>query len=236
MLTLKLATDTYIVVIQFGAIAAVALLYWGQLRAMVRGLAGRDPAGRRLLVNVMIAFVPAAGLGYLTHDWIDEHLYSVDTVIFTLIAGALLMFYAEYWYGRKLLTGTRVERTELSVLGAAWVGLLQCAALVPGTSRPMMTIIGGYFGGLDPRRAAEFSFILGFVTLTVASIYKSLKGGTAMIDVYGWPHLILGGVVAALTAAACVRLMVILLMRYGLAIFAWYRLVLAGALMAYFHG
>lgn len=235
LLTLKLATDTYIVVIQFGAIAAVVLLYRGHLLAMARGLAGRDPAGLRLFIAVMVAFVPSAGLGFLIHDWIDERLYSVDTVIVTLIAGALLMFYAEYWYGKQLLTGRRIERKELSLIGAAWVGLLQCAALVPGTSRPMMTIVAGYFAGLDPRRAAEFSFILGFVTLTAASLYKSLKGGAAMIEVFGWTHVILGGVIAAATAAACLRLLVICLMRYGLALFAWYRLVLAGALWAYFH-
>lgn len=235
LLTLKLATDTYIVVIQFGAIAAVALLYWSQLLAMVKGALGRDPAGLRLLINVIIAFVPSAALGFLIHDWIDERLYSVDTVIVTLIAGALLMFYAEYWYGKSLIAGTRVERPELTVLGAVGVGILQCAALLPGTSRPMMTIVGGYFGGLDPRRSAEFSFILGFVTLTAASLYKSLKGGGAMIDVFGWPHVLLGGVVAAVTAAACLRLLIILLMRYGLAFFAWYRLILAGALAAYFY-
>ena len=202
LLTTKLATDTYIVVIQFGAIAAIALLYWSQLVSMVRGLLGRDPAGRRLLINIMIAFVPAAGIGFLAHDWIDENLFSVKTVIVAQVAGALLMFYAEYWYGKNLLAGTRVERSEISPLGAAGVGLLQCAALCPGTSRSMMTIVGGYFAGLDPRRSAEFSFILGFVTLTAASFYKSLSGGPAMIEVFGWPHVLLGGIVAAVTAAA----------------------------------
>jgi undecaprenyl-diphosphatase len=235
LLTMKLAADTYIVVIQFGAIAAVALLYWAQLISMVRGLFGRDPAGLRLLINVMIAFVPAAGIGFLAHDWIDEHWFSVETVIFAQVAGALLMFYAEYWYGKKILSGTRVERTELTPLGAASVGILQCAALCPGTSRSMMTIVGGYFAGLDPRRAAEFSFILGFVTLTAASIYKSFKGGSAMIQVFGWPHVLLGGAVAAVTAAVCVRFLVHWLMRHGLAVFAWYRLALAGVLAAYFY-
>lgn len=235
MLTLKQATDTYIVVIQFGAIAAVALLYWGQLLSMLRGLFGRDPAGLRLLVNVMIAFVPAAGIGFLAHDWIDEHLFSIPTVIVAQIAGAFVMFYAEYWYGKQVLAGTRVEKEEISPVGAFGVGLLQCTALCPGTSRSMMTIVGGYFAGLDPRRAAEFSFILGFVTLTAASIYKSMKGGNAMIAVFGWSHVILGGVVAAITAAVCVRFLVHWLMRHGLAVFAWYRLVVAAGLYLYFY-
>ncbi len=235
MLTLKQATDTYIVVIQFGAIAAVALLYWSQLYSMWRGLLGRDPAGLRLLINVMIAFVPAAGIGFLAHDWIDAHLFSIRTVIVAQIVGAFVMFYAEYWYGKNLMAGTRVEKEEISPAGAFGVGLLQCAALVPGTSRSMMTIVGGYFAGLDPRRAAEFSFILGFVTLTAASIYKSMKGGSVMIAVFGWSHVILGAVVAAVTAAVCVRFLVHWLMRHGLAVFAWYRLVVAAGLIAYFY-
>jgi undecaprenyl-diphosphatase len=235
LLTMKLASSTYVVVIQFGAIAAVALLYWGRLISMARGLLGRDPAGLRLLVNVLVAFVPAAGIGFLAHDWIDEYLFSVKTVIVAQVAGALLMFYAEYWYGKNLMAGTRIEREEISIVGAAGVGLMQCAALIPGTSRSMMTIVGGYFSGLDPRKAAEFSFILGFVTLSAASVYKSLKGGTAMIQVFGWQNVILGGVVATITAAICVRFLVTWLMRYGLAMFAWYRLALAGVLTWYFY-
>lgn len=235
LLSIKLAADTYVVVIQFGAIAAVALMYWPQLMSMAWGLMGRDPVGLRLFINVMIAFVPAAGLGFLVRDWIDENLFFVETVITTQVLGALLMFYAEYWYGKHLLAGTRIERTELSPAGAMGVGVMQCAALCPGTSRSMMTIVGGYFAGLDPRRAAEFSFILGFVTLTAASIYKSFRGGAAMIQVFGWSHVILGAVVAAATAALCVRFLVHWLMRYGLAMFAWYRLVMAAVLAAYFY-
>ena len=235
MLTLKQATDTYIVVIQFGAIAAVALLYWSQLWSMWRGLIGRDPTGLRLLVNVAIAFVPAAGIGFLAHDWIDENLFSIPTVIVAQVLGAFVMFYAEYWYGKNLLAGTRVEKEEISPAGALGVGLMQCAALIPGTSRSMMTIVGGYFAGLDPRRAAEFSFILGFVTLTAASIYKSMKGGSVMIAVFGWSHVILGAVVAAITAAICVRFLVHWLMRHGLSVFAWYRLAVAFGLLAYFY-
>lgn len=235
LLTLKLAADTYIVIIQFGAIAAVALLYWNQLVSMLFGLLGRDPAGRRLLINVMIAFVPAAGIGFLASKWIEQHLFSVGTVIAAQVGGALLMFYAEWWYRRKVKAGQAAAVVELTPSGALNIGLLQCVAMCPGTSRSMMTIVGGYFSGLDPRRAAEFSFILGFVTLTAASIYKSLKGGAAMIQVFGWPNIVLGAVVAAVTAAICVRFLVHWLTRHGLGVFAWYRLVLAAALAAYFY-
>jgi undecaprenyl-diphosphatase len=242
-LTLKLAADTYTVVIQFGAIAAVALLYWSQFMAMLRGLLGRDPAGLRLLINVLIAFVPAAALGFLAHDWIDEHLFSVGAVIIAQVAGAFLMFYAERWrHQRAAIYATTSPPLavhpplhDLTVGGAATIGLLQCAALWPGTSRSMMTIVGGYFVGLDPKRSAEFSFLLGFVTLTAASAYKSLKSGAAMIQVFGVPHVVLGGVVAAVTAAICVRFLVHWLTRHGLGIFAWYRLIVAAVLAAVFY-
>ncbi|HVS53651.1 MAG TPA: undecaprenyl-diphosphate phosphatase [Opitutaceae bacterium] len=236
-LTLKLAADTYNVVIQFGAIAAVALLYWPQLLAMLRGLFGRDPAGQRLLVNVLIAFVPAAVVGLLAHDWIDRHLFSIGAVIFAQVAGALLMFYAEAWRrGRAAAKGAGAESgADLTPKSAAGIGAWQVLALWPGTSRSMTTIVGGYFAGLEPRRAAEFSFILGFVTLSAATLFKSYKSGAAMIQVFGWSHVLLGCVVAAITAAVCVRFLVRWLTRHGLGIFGWYRIAVAVALGWYFY-
>lgn len=235
-LTLKLAADTYNVVLQFGAIAAVALLYWTPLWSMARGLLGLDPAGRRLFVHVMIAFLPAAVVGFLAHDWIDRHLFSVGAVIVAQVLGAGLMFYAEAWRRRRVAAAPATEtETPLTAKSALLIGGLQCVAMWPGTSRSMMTIVGGYFAGLNPRRAAEFSFLLGFVTLSAASCYKAIKSGGAVIQVFGWSHALLGGVVAAVTAALCVRFLVHWLTRHGLAVFAWYRLVLAAVLGAVFY-
>lgn len=237
-LTLKLAADTYTVVIQFGAIAAVALLYWKQLISMLMGLLGRDPDGRRLLMNVMIAFLPAAVIGFLAHDWIDENLFSVKAVIIAQVAGAILMLYAEFWRRRRTKNAPAsvpVELEQLTPRAALGIGALQCLALWPGTSRSMTTIVGGYFAGLDPRRSAEFSFLLGFVTLSAASVYKSYKSGPAMIQVFGWPHVVLGAVVAAITAALCVRFLVTWLSRHGLTMFAYYRLATAVVLAVVFH-
>ena len=235
LLTLNLAADTYIVVIQFGAIAAVAIACWSQLLSMFHGLLGRDPAGRRLLINLIIAFLPAAVIGLAVHDWIDENLFSVGAVIFAQIAGALLMFYVEAWYGRRYLQGILPDRQELTPLSAAGIGLLQCVAIWPGTSRPMMAIVGGYFAGLDPRRSAEFSFLLGFVTLSAACIFKTYKNGASMIQVFGVPHVALGAGVAAIVAAVCVRYFANLLVRHGLNFFAWYRIALAGALALHYY-
>jgi undecaprenyl-diphosphatase len=195
---------------------------------MLRGLLGLDPAGRRLLINLLIAFLPAAGLGFLLHGWIDAHLFSIPAVIIALVAGAGLMFFAESW--RQKHANRTALPAELTPKQAAGIGALQCLALWPGTSRSMTTIVGGYFAGLDPRRAAEFSFLLGFVTLTAATVYKSYKGGAAMIQVFGWSNVLLGAAVAAVTAALSVRFLVGWLTRHGLAAFAWYRLALALAL------
>jgi undecaprenyl-diphosphatase len=183
LLTLNLAMQSYIVVIQFGAIAAVVPICWSQLMSMWRGLRGRDAPGLRLLKYVMIAFLPAAFIGLLVHDWIDENLYSVKAVIFALVAGALLMFYAERWRRRR---EEFRDITELGSFRAAGVGFLQCLAMWPGTSRPMMTIVGGYFAGLKPGPAAGFSFLLGFVTLTAASVFKGCQSGAFIIEVFGW--------------------------------------------------
>jgi undecaprenyl-diphosphatase len=233
-LTVKLAADTYNVVIQFGAIAAVALLYWAPLWSMVRGLFGRDPAGLRLLTHVIIAFVPAAALGFLLHDWIDENLFSVGAVIVAQVAGAGLMFFAEAWRKRNH-SPDGTAQNELTPKSAAGVGALQCLALWPGTSRSMTTIVGGYFAGLDPRRAAEFSFILGFVTLSAATLYKSYRSGAAMIQVFGWSHVLLGCIVATVVAAVCVRFLVRWLTRHGLGVFAWYRIAVAVVLAVMFY-
>lgn len=229
-LTLKLAADTYTVVIQFGAIAAVALLYWSQFVSMLRGLFGRDPAGLRLLINVLIAFLPAAVIGFLAHDWIDANLFSVKAVIIAQIVGAMLMLAVEAWRRRNGDKPASQSLADLTPAKAATIGALQCFAMWPGTSRSMMTIVGGYFVGMDPRRSAEFSFLLGFVTLTAASVYKGYKSGAAMIQVFGVPHVALGAIVAAVTAALCVRFLVHWLTRHGLGIFAWYRILVAGAL------
>lgn len=235
-LTLKLAADTYTVVIQFGAIAAVALLYWTPLMSMLRGLLGRDPAGLRLFINIMIAFIPTVIVGLLAHDWINHHLFSVGAVIIAQVAGAVLMLYAEFWRRRRaVLTPARSDFADLTPRAAAGIGALQCVAMWPGTSRSMTTIVGGYFAGLDARRAAEFSFLLGFVTLTAAAVFKSYKSGAAMIQVFGWSQVLLGAVVAAVTAAVCVKFLVHWLTRHGLAAFAYYRLALAAALAVVFY-
>lgn len=232
-LTLKLAADTYSVVIQFGAILAVGLLYWPQLLGICLGLLGKDPSGLRLLRNLVVAFIPAAVTGLLLNHWIDQHLFSIAAVVAAQISGAVLMIAAEQWRKNSATSASAIlNPADLPVQRALGIGLMQCLALWPGTSRSMTTIVGGYFSGLPPARAAEFSFLLGFVTLTAATVYKGHQSGLAMVAVFGWPHVLLGILVATVSAAAAVKFLVSYLSRHGLTVFAWYRLAVAAVLSA----
>lgn len=225
-LTLKLAADTFVVVIQFGAIAAVAFLYWRQVKKMALGLVGKDPAGLIMARNLLIAFLPAAILGLALNAWI-ESLFSVAAVITAQVSGAILMILAERWRKKQTTARTEREVSEISGPEAFGVGCLQCLALWPGMSRSMTTMVGGYFIGLNPKRSAEFSFLLGLITLTAATVYKSYKSGAAMLHVFGFSHILLGCIIAALTAIVAVRFLVNYLASHGLFGFAVYRILLA---------
>ncbi len=232
-LTLKLAADTYAVVIQVGAIAAVVLLYWEQFIKMLLGLFGRNSAGARLLRNVLLAFLPVATLGFFLHDLIDRYLFSIGAVVVALVAGAFLMLWAERWRRANAGIGfSKNDPADMTPQKALGIGLVQCLALWPGTSRSMVTIVGGYLAGLSPVKAAEFSFLVGLPTLAGAAVYKSFRSGPAMIEVFGWSNVLLGGLVAAISAAVAVRFLVGFLARNGLAVFAFYRLILAAVLTA----
>ncbi len=233
-LTLKLAADTYIVVMQVGAILAVILLYYSRLHRILLGVFGRDRAGLLLLRNLICAFVPVAVIGLLAVNWIETHLFSIGTVIVALIAGSFLMLYAE----RRRSLGSPPETKDLADLTipqALSIGFMQCLALFPGMSRSMVTIVGGYFAGLSPARAAEFSFLIGLPVLAGAAVVKGFRSGPAMVEVFGWGNMLLGMGVAMVSAAAAIKFLVAFLSRKGLGAFAVYRLILAVVLAGIFY-
>lgn len=235
-LTVKQAADTYAVVIQVGAISAVMFLYWQQLFMMLGGLLGRSSAGLRLLRNVCYAVLPAAVIGLLLHDLIEQYLFSIWAVIAAQVAGAILMLWAERW--RQSNTGigrAKGDGADLPPRKAVGIGFAQCLAMWPGTSRSMVTIVAGYLAGLAPAKAAEFSFVVGLPTLAGAALLKGVKSGPAMIEVFGWGNVLLGTAVAGISALIAVKFFVHIISRYGLAFFAWYRLVLALVLVIYFY-
>ncbi|TAG32464.1 MAG: undecaprenyl-diphosphate phosphatase [Verrucomicrobia bacterium] len=249
----KQATDAFIVIIQIGAIAAVAILYWRRVTCILAGLIGRDAQGLRLAMNVLVACIPAAVLGLAFGDLIDEHLFSIPSVAFALVAGAFLMFWVEH--RRKIALGTvasaktspetnaaasaakgfasgQVTLETLTWRQALVIGGMQCLALWPGTSRSMVTIVGGYMAGLSPVLAAEFSFLVGLPLLSAAAVLKTAQHGPDVVAAFGFGPMVVGLVVAAISAAIAVRFLVSFLTRHGLAAFAWYRIALAGVLIA----
>ena len=230
-LTLKMASDTYIVVIQVGAILAVVMVFWASLLSILRGLSGNDQSGLRLLRNIACAFFPVVIVGLAFDDWIDEHLFSVPTVIASLVVGAGLMLWAESWRKRR---GAALDApkalADLSIRESIQIGLMQCLALWPGMSRSMVTMVGGYFCGLAPARAAEFAFLVGIPVLGGAAVYKFAQAGPAMLAVFGWSEMLIGGLAATISATIAVRFLVAWLQKFGLGAFAIYRLILAAGL------
>ena len=223
------------IVIQGGAILAVLGLYRERVAQMLRGLVGRDAVGRSLLVNLMVGFAPAAVLGPVLDHPIEEHLFHAVPVLAALFAGGLWMI----WLGRR--SPERGDALEsLGWRAALAIGLFQCVAMWPGTSRSMMAIAGGVLLGLRARDAAEFSFLLGVPTLGAATGFKLVKNLLGSVQ-HGTPNLfqqlgvapvLLGLAVATASAVVAVRWLVGFLQRHGLAPFGWYRVALTVALAA----
>jgi len=235
----KSAVDAFNIVIQGGAIAAVAGLYWTRIMQMLRGLTGSDLVGRRLLLNLIVAFVPAALLGPLLDDTIETHLFRPVPVLAALFLGGVWMI----WLDRRSSRGAGPLHglDDMKWQQALVIGLFQCVAMWPGTSRSMVTIAGGSMLGLRPREAAEFSFLLGLPTLGGACVYKLLQnlrdsardGTPNLFESLGFTAVIVGFVVAAIAAAFAVRWLVSFLSRHGLGPFGWYRIALCIVLAAW---
>jgi undecaprenyl-diphosphatase len=218
------AAFTFNIVIQAGAIAAVLGLYRARVAQMARGLAGKDTAGRRLLVRLFVAFLPAAVTGLLLEDVVERYLNGPWPVVGALFVGGVLLLLL----GRLApLRHDARDVDEISLRHAFWIGLFQCVALWPGTSRSMMTIGAALLLGYRPRAAAEFSFLLALPTLGAATAYKAVKDGPQMIGELGAPALVVGFLAAAVSAALAVRWLVGFLDRRGVAPFGWYRIVVA---------
>jgi undecaprenyl-diphosphatase len=230
------ALAAFQIAIQGGAILAVLGLYASRVAQMARGVVGRDPAGLRLLVNVAIAFLPAALLGPLLDDVIERHLFTPLPVLIALFTGGLWMI----WLDRVRAPAQGVGVESLTARAALAIGLFQCIAMWPGTSRSMMTIAGGVLLGLRASSAAEFSFLLGVPTLGAACIYKLAKnliessqtGAPNLFEALGVGVTGVGFAVAALSAALAVHWLSRFLERHGLAPFGWYRIALCGVLGA----
>jgi len=219
------ALNSYLVVIQIGAILAVVAVYASYIKSMILGVLGKDPQGLRLTLNLLIAFFPAALLALILEDLIKGILFGLWPVtIAWFIGGVALMIWGEK---SKDQGHAGLDMEDLNWRRSLIIGLLQCLALWPGTSRSLVTILGGRLAGLNLKASVVFSFLLGTLTLSAATCYDLLSHGRQIIDQLGADMLIIGSAVAGLSAWVAVKGMVGYLKKHGLGVFGMYRVCLA---------
>ena len=217
----KKATDAYTVIIQLGAILAVLLVSWKRVLEVLQGLIGKSAIGRRLLIALICAFVPAAAVGVLFNDAIDKRLLKPTPVALAWLAGglAIVVFAKRY---KKAMRGGRIL-DSITPKDAVIIGIAQSLSLWPGVSRSLVTILAAVLLGFSLSAAVEFSFLLGLCTLGAACAYSLLKDGSLVFDTYGKTAPLVGIVVAFGAAAVAVRWMINYLNRRDLSVFAVYR-------------
>lgn len=219
---------TFEIVIQLGAILAVLWLYRTKVLGSVVHWRS-DPVARRFLLNLMIAFVPAAALGFLIHDFIKERLFDTTVVAISLVAGGIAILVIERWH-RKPSAATVDDITPMIALG---IGLAQTLSLIPGISRSGATIMGAVALGASRKASTEFSFFLAIPVMFAATSFEligSLDLFTA--DLFGF--LAIGFVVSYVSAVIIVKAFIGFVSRHSFALFAWYRIVFGVVLLLYY--
>ncbi len=223
------------IAIQTGAILAVIIVYWEKISSTVVALPSQRLA-RRFALNVLIGFLPAVVLGLLLGKFIKAHLFTPTVVASTFIVGGFIILWAEGW-GRSRRGDehpndrVRIMNVEsMTPLDALKVGLVQCLAMVPGTSRSGATIIGGMLLGLSRKAATDFSFYLAIPTLIGAGAYSLYKERALL----GWsdvPLFAVGLLFSFLSAWICVRWLLRYIATHNFVPFAWYRIAFGGVVL-----
>ena len=211
------------IAIQTGAIFAVILVYWQKIRETVVALPS-EASARRFALNVIIGFLPAVVLGLLFGKAIKAHLFTPWVVATTFIVGGFIILWAER---RQAAGGTAVRlesADDMTWQDALKVGLVQCLAMVPGTSRSGATIIGGMLLGLSRKAATDYSFYLAIPTLVGAGVY-SLYKDRALLSLADAPMFLVGLVFSFLSAWLCVRWLLRFIATHSFVGFAYYRIV-----------
>jgi len=225
------------IAIQTGAMFAVVWEYRARLGAAVAGLGDQAPA-QRFVRNLLIAFVPAVVLGLAFGSTIKAHLFKPVPVALAFIVGGLIILWVERRhhaaFGERDLEGRRLARVEtvddMSALDALKVGLMQCAALIPGTSRSGATIIGSMLFGFSRKAATEFSFFLGIPTLMGAGAYSLYKQRHAL-SLADLPMFAVGLAFAFLSALLCIRWLIRYVSSHDFRVFAWYRIAFGAVVL-----
>jgi undecaprenyl-diphosphatase len=208
--------------IQSGAMLAIVWEYRRRFARVIGGL-GHDPAARRFALNLVVAFVPAGLAGLALGSAIKHALFAPVPVAIAFIAGAFVILWVEARQRARPASVRIAEVDDMTTLDALKVGIAQCFALIPGTSRSGATIIGGMLFGLSRRAATEFSFFLAVPTLVAAGAYSMWKS-RALLDVGDLPVFGVGFVASFVAAFVCVRWLIRWVAHHDFVPFAWYRI------------
>ena len=217
------------IAIQTGAIFAVILVYWQKIRSTVLALPTQKDA-QRLALNVLIAFIPAVVIGLLAGSWIKAHLFNAQVVAITLVLGGFVIIWAESRQARQPGLSRIPEADDMRFADALKVGLVQCVAMIPGTSRSGATIIGGMLLGLSRKAATDFSFYLAIPTLIGAGVY-SLYKERALLALSDLPMFAVGLLFAFLSAWLCIRWLLAYIATHSFVAFAWYRIIFGAVIL-----
>jgi undecaprenyl-diphosphatase len=223
------AADAFAVVIQAGAILAVLGLYFQRVKGMAMGLAGKNPEGLILVRNLLIAFVPAVIVGLLFKKKIEQHLFGLWPVTAAWFVGGVGIL-AVAWFRRRSGGPQKeggISLTQITPMIALFIGVMQCVAMWPGTSRSLMTIVAALLAGLSLSAALEFSFLLGVITLSAASAKDFWEFRHALFEHYSIGVMLIGLVAAWLSAVLAVKWMIAFLQKRGITPFGYYRIGLA---------
>ena len=216
-------SDTFLIAIQLGPILAIMVLYWAKL-AQVFSTVGSDPAARRFIISVLIAFVPAALFGALAHDYIKAVLLETPKLIaIMLILGGIVLLFVD----RMAPEPTVTDASNVPFGKALAIGLIQCLALVPGVSRSGATIVGALMLGVSKRAAAEFSFFLSLPTMLGAVGFDLLKSRHEL-DFSSLSSIGVGFVVAFISGLIVVKWLLGYVSSHGFALFGWWRIIVGG--------
>ena len=215
--------DTFIVLIQLGAILAVVALYFQRLWSIFLRLPS-DPAARRFAYTVLLAFFPSAVVGFLLHDFIKARLFDATVVCVSLIVGGVVLLLLERFAPKP----REHDAFGFSLRTAFGVGVFQCLSIIPGVSRSGATIFGGLMLGVEKRAAAEFSFFLAIPTMVGAFALDFWESRDLLAPAF-MPVIGVGFVVSFISGLIVVRTMLDFVSRHGFAPFAWWRIVVGTA-------
>ncbi len=218
------------IVIQLGAILAIVVLYWRTFAAVVAGLARGDRLSVRFVRNILLAFLPAAVIGFALHKQIEQLLAHAEVVAVALIVGGVAILLIERLANKATVHGV----AELPARTAVQIGFVQCLAMVPGVSRSGATIMGALTMGVERRTAAEFSFFLAIPTMLGATVLELWKNRT-LLNPGEIDDIPIGFTSAFGVALGVGRAVVAVISRHGFAPFAWYRIVVGAAALVWIY-